>query len=196
MKSGRNALCIFLSLVSLVTFTPSGSACGPDSVHPIFVFDTSPDLPFGEFVQGKVGIVRPTFGQKTLVVAYRYLNGGAFNAEEQRQLVDALKGKAPDDDAGPAIKAWVEARKLVTGDKEEQPEMYKERPGESYDFFPNCTKNAFEVATDTLQDRVARFGAEDPNVHDWLRAQDTVFRNCGAGSGPPAEASAERPEWL
>ncbi len=196
MKSGRTALGLCLILALLVTFPPAVNACGPDTVHPVFVFETSPDLPFTEFVQGKLGIVRPTLGQKTLVIAYRYLNGGAFNAEEQRQLVDALKGKAPDDDAGPAIKAWVEARKQITGDKEEPPEMYKERPGESYDFFPNCTRNAFEVATDTLRDRLARFGAEDANVHDWLQAQDTVFHNCSAGSGPPAEAVADRPEWL
>ena len=196
MNLGRSTLCVFLSWVLLVTCTPWVNACGPDSLHPIFVFETSPDLPLVEYVQGKVGIVRPTFGRKTLVVAYRYLNGGAFNAEEQRELIDALKGKAPEEDDVSAIKAWVDVRKLVTGDQEELPEMYKVRPGETYDFFPNCTKNAFEIATETLRDRIARFSAGDPNVRDWLQAQDTVFRNCDAASDPPAEASAERPEWL
>ena len=125
MKSGRGALCGFLSMVLLATLTPQVKACGPDHLRPIFVFETSPDRPLTEYVYGKVGILRPSFGRKTLVIAYRYLNGGSFNADEQRELIDALKGKAREDADASAMKAWVLARQAVTGDKEEPPEMYK-----------------------------------------------------------------------
>jgi hypothetical protein len=45
-------------------------ACGPESIDPIFVFKTSPDLPFSQYARGNLGIVRPSFGRKTLVIAY------------------------------------------------------------------------------------------------------------------------------
>src|SRR5882724_11347155 len=91
----------------LLQLAPPATACGPFSIDPIFVFHESPDLPFQEFTKGKIGIVQPTFGRKTLVIAYRYLNGGSFNEEEQRSLVDALRGKAPEENGADSLKAWV-----------------------------------------------------------------------------------------
>ena len=171
-------------------------ACGPETIDPIFVFTDSPDLPFEEFAKGKIGILRSTFGRKTLVIAYRYLNGGTFTEDEQRGLVEALKGKAPEDDDNAAIKAWIAARKEIVPDEQEPPAIYDERRNNGYDFFPNCTKNAFEVATQTLKDRVASYGAEDVNVRDWLQAQDVVFRNCAEGSVAPSPAGSGSPRWL
>src|SRR5882724_5429180 len=102
----------------LLQLAPPATACGPFSIDPIFVFHESPDLPFEEFTNGKIGIVQPTFGRKTLVIAYRYLNGGSFTSDERDALVQALKGKAPEDNPAPAIKAWIAARKelMVEGE--------------------------------------------------------------------------------
>ena len=92
---------------------------------------------------------------------------------------------------------WINARKEVLGDDQKLPEIYIERQhGEGYDFFPNCTRNAFEVATETLKDRVARYGAEDKNVRAWLTTQDLVFQNCSRGAHVPPELGAESPAWL
>jgi hypothetical protein len=197
MKLLQRTLAISLAALLLLNSTTPVRACGPYFTEPIFVFENSPDLPFNEFTNGKIGIVLPTFGRKTLVIAYRYLNGGSFTSDEQAELIGALKGKAPEDDGTAAVKAWVKARKEVFGDDDKLPEIYTERQhGEGYDFFPNCTRNAFEVATETLKDRVTRYGAEDKNVHTWLAAQDTVFQNCSRGAQVPNELGAESPEWL
>jgi len=96
-----------IALVLLAAFanlTPTARACGPVSVEPIFVFDTSPDLPFADYARGHLGIVRPSFGRKTLVIAYRYLNGGWFADGEQAALIEALKGTAPEGDGTAAVK--------------------------------------------------------------------------------------------
>lgn len=197
MKLLQRTLAISLAALLLLNSTTPARACGPYFTEPIFVFQNSPDLPFNEFTNGKIGIVLPTFGRKTLVIAYRYLNGGSFTSDEQSALIAALKGKAPEDDGTAAVKAWVKARKEVLGDDQKLPEIYTERQhGEGYDFFPNCTRNAFEVATETLKDRVTRYGSEDKNVHVWLAAQDTVFQNCSRGAQVPNELGAESPEWL
>jgi hypothetical protein len=188
-----------IALILLTAFAnsmPAANACGPFSIDPIFVFETSPDLPFAEYARGNVGIVRPSFGRKTLVIAYRYLNGGWFGDSEQAMLVDALKGTAPEGDGVVAVKAWVAARKEIVKE-EKPPEIYTERQYDGgYDFFPNCARNAFEVATATLKDRAANYGAEDVNVRDWIAAQDIVFQNCQGGGALPADLGPASPKWL
>jgi hypothetical protein len=171
-------------------------ACGPETIEPVFTFTISPDLPFDEFTKGKIGILQSTYGRKTLVIAHRYLEGGTFTEGEQRALVEALKGKAPEENNDTPIKAWLAARKLVVPDEKNVPEIYDERRHSGYDFFPNCTSNAFEVATQTLKDRVTSYGAADANVRDWLNAQDVVFKNCAEGSDAPPSVPAGSPRWL
>ncbi len=200
MRSRTNLLVvlIILPILLLQTFTV-GKACGPESITPIFSFTYSPDLPFDEFANGKIGVLQPTLGRKSLVIAYRYLRGGSFNPEEQKGLVIALTGKAPEDaDDNTAIKNWIAARKEVLGDQASILPIYDERRRENrgYDFFPNCTQNAFEVATETLKNRAASYGSQDPNVRDWLDAQDVVFKNCAEGAESPRPAGPSSPRWL
>lgn len=195
MRLPHRPLAAALVAAILVSYATPVTGCGPFLTQPIFAFKESPDMPFDDFARGNIGIVRPTFGHKTLVIAYRYLNGGSFTGEEQQDLVDALNGIAPEQDPTEAIKAWVKARKEFVRDKE-QPQIYNERPNGGYDFFPNCTANAFEVATETLKDRLANYGDQDINVWVWLDGQDTVFENCANGSHIPTTLSDASPAWL
>ena len=196
MNICRRVVASVLSLTVLLNFVPRVTACGPSSLEPVFVFTDSPDLPFGEFTRGRVGIVQPTFGRKTLFIAFRYLNGGAFTGEEQQALVEALRGKAPEDDGTEALKAWLAERNKLGTEENKLPDVYTERQYGGYDFFPNCTKNAFEVATETLKDRVARFGGDDKNVRVWLATQDLVFQNCASSSTIPVDLGAGSPTWI
>lgn len=175
----------------LLNLAPPVTACGSVEPQPIYVFEESPDPPFQEFTNGKIGIVRPSFGRKTLFIAYQYLNGGSFTAEEQNDLVAALKGTAPEDGGAKAVVAWVDARAQFLTVGEPLPKIYG-----PYNFFPNCTKNAFEVALQTLKDRTASYGADDPHVRTWLAGQDTVFQNCDGPSLVPMTLGADFPMWL
>ena len=197
MRSLHRAFTVVVAAIMLLSSFPIGNACGPEYVTPIFVFEESPDIPFREFTSGKIGIVRPSFGRKTLAIAYRFLNGGSFSADVQDDLTAALKGKEPEDEGDSAVEAWIEARKQIVGEDPLPAEVYTEREHTGgYNFFPNCTRNAFEVATETLQNRVATYGADDKHVRTWLAAQDTVFQNCSGGSHVPAELGQESPAWL
>ena len=196
MKLVRYILVWLLSTGVLLQFVPPVNACGREVLQPLFEMSNSPDPPFREFTQGKIGILKPSFGRKTLTIAYRYLNGGSFTTEEQEALVAALSGDPPEYDDGEAIETWIAARKTVVGEEEPLPEIYQERSYDSYDFFPNCSKNAFEVATETLTDRVSRHGSTNAYVRDWLQAQDVVFRNCSQGGLMPEPARADSPAWL
>ena len=194
MRRVRKTIAAVL-LAGFLNFMPAARACGPESIQPIFVFETSPDLPFAEYARGNLGIVRPSFGRKTLVIAYRYLNGGWFADGEQAALVEALKGTAPEGDSTPAVREWIAARQQIVKE-EKPPEIYTERRYGGYDFFPNCAKNAFEVAATTLKNRAATYGADDPNVRAWLTAQDVVFKNCQGGGALPEEPGPANPNWL
>jgi hypothetical protein len=196
IKLPRYALAIGLTTVMLVNSAPPVRACGPPYRLPIYVFNESPDLPFEQFSNGNIGIVRPTLGRKTLVIAYRYLNGGSFSVDQQNELVAALKGTAPEADGAKAVKAWINGRKEVLAEEKNTPEIYPEREYQYYSFFPNCAKNAFEVALETLKERTASYGANDRNVRAWLAAQDMVFQNCDGGPQIPTELGPESPTWL
>ena len=72
-----------ISVIAILVQSHAAVACGPSVIQSIFVFKESPDLPFSDFAAGKIGIIQPTFGRKTLLVAYRYLNGGTFTPDDQ-----------------------------------------------------------------------------------------------------------------
>src|SRR5215831_20648894 len=139
----RRGFTTVLLCALLINSYSVSKGCGPTSLQPIFSFESSPDLPFMEFAAGNIGIVKPSFGRKTLVIAYRYLNGGSFSQEEQAQLVSALRGEGPEPIGDDALKEWIALRQTVTP-KEELPGIYRERktPFESFDYFPNCARNA------------------------------------------------------
>ncbi|MEK6337760.1 MAG: hypothetical protein AABM67_22805, partial [Acidobacteriota bacterium] len=107
MKLLRPVVALVLSFAAFTNFAPPVKACGPSYIEPVFVFKESPDLPFAEYARGRIGILQPGFGRKTLFIAYRYLNGRSFSSEEQQALVEALRGKAPEDDGGQALKTWL-----------------------------------------------------------------------------------------
>jgi hypothetical protein len=183
------------ALLMLNLATPA-LGCGPFFIEPVFVFKWSPDLPFADFTGGKIGIIKPTFGRKTLTIAFRYLNGGSFTRDEQKALATALRGKATEKPDTDPVKTWVETRKGFLAENEKLPAIYVEQRYGGYDFFPNCTPNAFEIATETLKARVASYGADDKNVPSWLAAQDTVFQNCSSAGKFPEQLGKESVEWL
>jgi hypothetical protein len=195
-NSFRTLAALTLAAVLIVNLTAPVWACGPSFIEPVFVFMASPDLPFSEFTSGKIGIVKPTFGRKTLTIAFRYLNGGSFNADEQKALTIALRGNATTEPEPDPVKTWVATRKEFLAENEKLPAIYVEGRYGGYDFFPNCAPNAFEVATQTLRDRVSSYGADDKNVRAWLAAQDIVFQNCSVAGKFPEPLGKESTEWL
>jgi hypothetical protein len=175
--------------------------CGPSYISPVFDQKRAPENPFENFAAGKLGIIKPTYNRSVLIAAYRYLNGGGFTPEEQKALIEVWKAEFENEsyqanDTGEAVKKWVEKRKEVIGNEEKIPEIYVEREYGGYDFFPNCTENAFETAVETLSSRIVSYGSDNKDVKDWVNAQDKVFENCSSGRQIPDAATLSMPEWL
>lgn len=197
----KRSIQIIFSTILIFSFYVSALPCGPAFVTPLFDYKSAPENPYINFAAGRIGILKPTYHRSVLFAAYRYLNGGTFTAAEQKALVDVWNADFNnknyiDDDVSEAVKLWVEARKTVVGKEEKPPQIYAERAYGGYDFFPNCTESAFEVATETLKSRSLSYGSDDKDVRDWLAAQDKVFSNCSEGRQSIDEANSAMPEWL
>ncbi len=195
------AASILLFLNFLIYSLPVALACGPSYISPIFEYEHAPENPFQNYASGKLGIIKPTQRRVVLFAAYRYLSGGGFTADEQKGLIEVWNAEFnnkdfSDNSVEEAVKNWVAARKDVIPKEEKLPEIYTERSYGGYEFFPNCTKNAFETATQTLKDRVSSYGADDKDVKEWLSGQDKVFTNCSIGRQIPDAPSPSMPEWL
>ena len=193
-RFAASALLIFAFLTNVLP-------CGPSYISPIFEYEHAPENPYENFAAGKIGILKPSQRRIVLLAAYRYLNGGGFSATEQKAMVDVWNAEFrnepyEEDDISETVKKWIEKRRAVVGKEEKPPEIYVERQYGGYDFFPNCTKNAFETAEQTLADRIASHGSEDNGVKDWVKAQDEVFENCASGKATPDAPNESMPGWL
>ncbi len=192
---------IAIASILVLCFLTNALPCGPSYTTPVFENENAPENPYSGFAAGRLGIVSPKFRRSLLLAVYRYVNGGNFTPDEQKELVELWKAQidhdyAQTDELGDALKAWVEKRKDVMGKEDKLPAIYAERSYGGYDFFPNCTKNAFETATETLSDRISGHSASDPNVVDWVKAQDQVFGNCSSGRQMPDDPPIGAADWL
>ena len=197
----KNIIRLIVSTLLIFAFFAHALPCGPYYLSPIFEYEHAPDDPFENFAAGRIGILKPTYRRVVLVAAYRYLNGGGYSQDEQKALVDVWNAEFnnksfTEDDISESVKGWVEKRKSVVGKEAKTPEIYVEREYGGYDFFPNCTKNAFETAALTLSDRIASHGSDDKDVKDWVTAQDKVFENCASGKSSPDAPNEAMSEWL
>ncbi len=197
----KNIIRFAVSTVLIFAFFANALPCGPSYITPIFDYEHAPENPYENFAAGKIGIIKPSQRRIVLIAAYRYLNGNGFSAPEQKALVEVWNAEFKNepyetDDISETVKKWVEKRKSVVGKEEKPPEIYVEREYGGYDFFPNCTKNAFETAEKTLSDRIASHGSDNKDVKDWVKAQDKVFENCASGKSTPDAPNETMTEWL
>ena len=179
-------------------------ASGSFSTVAIFSYKHHPDFPRSEFINGRLGVLQPTFARSYLVIAYRYLNGIGMSAGEREQALDYYKDRDTQDwdhsgedwpERWRAARARIRfpfppATSLITkGQWAYDPETHS--------FVVNCLEDAYRVALHTMESRRARFGVSTAAFRSWLTAQDQVFRNCdGPDAAIPAEASANLPPLI
>jgi hypothetical protein len=196
------ALLSFVCLFSL--FAQSVAACGPFTVDPLFSFSRHADYPLKDFAGGKTGIVPTSYGRMSLFIFYRQINNLPLSANEQEAFVTALSnriGTRPSDEEKPEAPApkdnptqlWKISRaKVFAGDPKLETEK---RLADDYFYYTSCLDDAFRTASNTLEDRIKKYGIND-DVKEWVNGQDAVFANCGEGGKMPAPVAANAPDWL
>jgi hypothetical protein len=173
-------------------------ACAPDFFRAVFSYVRHPDLPRAGFIDGRLGVLQPTFARSYLVIAYRYLNGVGMSPKEREQARDYYKDRQTGtwDRTGTDWPArWRAARGQIAAPPAPRTPLITggqlAYDPETHTFALNCAEDAFRIAVHTLEERRGRFGAGSEAFRSWIEAQDTVFGNCD-GDRPevPREASA------
>ena len=205
MKKLRAFVSLLLLAALFAANVPRAAACGPSFDEPVFAFDSRAES-FERFARGDFGVVKNRYNPIFLTAAYRYFNNRPFTAAEQRDLIAVWRANYNREDSNEsntdaAVKQWLTAREKVLPDASDA-KIYTDRANSDgqgyYGFFPNCTKNAFETAARTLENRQREHAPESDNLKDWTRAQDAVFTNCDGGDNKklPVEIAANAPAWL
>ena len=175
-------------------------ACAPDFWRAVFVYVRHPDLPRTQFIDGRLGVLQPTFARSYLVIAYRHLNGIGLSPREREQARDYYKDRDTGawDHTGTdwparwkAVRAQIKSPPpppvaLITGGQ-------LAYDPQTHSFALNCAEDAFRVALHTLDARRTRYGLASPAFRSWLGAQDIVFKNCEGRAEIPPEAGPGLP---
>lgn len=199
-------ISVFLLFGLLFQLAGPVLACGPFVAEPLFSFTRHADYPLVEYNAGNVGIVPDSFGRMSLFVFYRYLSDAPLTKEEQKQVAEAMKtrignhwGNARSSQPDSAVEKpdyleqWKKARaKVLGGETNVSPDKASD---EDYSYIYNCLPDSFRTAAKTLEDRLAKYGA-DANVKEWVNGQDAVFANCDQQSKMPESLPESYPEWL
>ena len=184
----RRLVAILLAIILLNGTT--ALACGPFTLEAIFVHTVHPTYPLAQFAAGRIGVVQPSYARSYLYTAYRYLSGRNFSPSEQKAMVELWTERLEFNsgiDPEEWSKAWLEARKKVAGVQDRGAiDVYRsrEKPNE-YESYVNCNKDSFDNAAATLNERIAKYSADNAAVQNWVAAQDVVFSNCSSGTAIP-----------
>lgn len=184
----RRLVAILLAIVLLNC--PTALACGPFTLEAIFVHTVHPTYPLAQYAAGRIGVVQPSYARSYLYTAYGYLSGRNFSPAEQKAMVELWKERL-EFNSGTALedwsKGWLEARKKVAGVPDRGGiDVYRnrEKPNE-YESYVNCNQDSFDTAAATLNERITKYGADNPVLQGWVAAQDVVFSNCNSGAAIP-----------
>jgi len=179
-------------------------ACAPDFLTAVFSYARHPDLPRSAFIDGRLGVLQPSFARSYLVIAYRHLNGIGLNQREREQARDYYKDRATgawDHSGTDWVAQWHEVRSRIQSPPAPRTMLITEGQlgynSETHSFFLNCAEDAFRSAIHALDARRRQFGASSPVFYSWIAAQDTVFENCQGGRAAiPSEAVSSFPALL
>ncbi|MBV8732802.1 MAG: hypothetical protein JO336_23580, partial [Acidobacteriia bacterium] len=179
-------------------------ACAPDFLVAVFSYVRHPDLPRTAFIDGRLGVLQPTFARSYLVIAYRYLNGIGLNTREREQARDYYKDRQTGfwDHTGTDWAAeWRRVRSTIRNPPAPAATLITRGQlaydPETHSFALNCAEDAFRTAVHTLEARRRQFGAGSTVFRSWMQSQDSVFENCiGEGPKTPEAAPAGFPALI
>lgn len=163
-----------LMLLCAAVATP----CSYDGT-PVLALELRPDPHIDQYIDGRLGIVMPTFARSHLVTAYRYFSGNPLSAVEREGFRELLRHRLDEypENAKPVDpgEQWERLRSGIRGINHDG---YADRFRhlEPYSSFENCTDSSFLTAAATLKKRWDELGK--PAALQWLDAQELVFANC------------------
>lgn len=174
-------LAVPLTLAFLAT--PTGlDSCAIAPPAPVFATKRGPGNLHGDFLNGRLGVIRTSFRKTDLITAFRILSGKPLRDNEIAALYPPPVPPGTSwfnaFDTGESM-AWRKLRESLAGPSTAPP-IDPFKTGNGFFSYRNCLDDAFITAGKTLSDRAVRWGLESDNLKQWAQAQDTVFLNCNS----------------
>ncbi len=186
-----------IAICAMFGWFGQANASGPSPTKPWYIDQYGGDASdLTALYNGRVGIVMPTSPRPMRFISWRLLHGLKVGVDSG----DALATPCCDEpwwkrDFTQGTYGWRQARAIVTG-QIDQSYLNTEMEGPDHTSVANCFDDAFNTATITLKDRVARYGATSTAVKAWLDAQDTVFQACHDATATLPPPMPNAPAWL
>ena len=143
-----------------------------------------------------MGVLLTNSSDGLLYLQWRLMSGLEVGQEAGTTLNRSCCGLPTMGGAEDGVASWANATKLVPGLPPASVWIATELRGPNYTSIPNCFRDAFDTAAETLRDRVARFGAHNPAVKAWLATQNAVFEACSKPDAVLPAAMPNAPAWL
>ena len=180
-------------LAAATTFAPAGASTdGSPANWALSEFGGAPvqrQMLYG----GTPDVLMGTSPASLLFIGWRRLHGQTVGTAAGEALAQPCCG---DSNAADPTAPWLAARRTVSGAAALDAPLSTERPGPNYTSAPNCLADAFSNATRTLQNRIASYGADSPDMRFWLTAQDAVFAACAEPVASLPRLPDAAPPWL
>ncbi len=178
---------VITALAAIVLCFESANSCAPEFPEAVFTRQRGPDKPLQEFVNGKIGIILPSWQRAYLTVAYRYYSGKPLHRSEQRSLAEFwdYNGEVDRPLETKPIDLWLRERAKYT--KTPPPNSLSQFESLGYASVINCAPPAFHTAAQTLHDRAKRYDDGSADLQEWISGQDAVFHNCTEKASLPTE---------
>ena len=174
-----------------VLLLPSNIFSSGGWVEATFVLQHQPDDPLKNFDEGKLGILRPKFDRRYLVIAYRYLEQKPLRAEERQSLDDAagphITPPGTPYDPDPPVTAWLKTRSHVLGLQEVQKIDIQRYRRNVFAEYPNCGDDAFTNAV---------CHGDEPSPDVWYSLAIYARMGCRPGRRLPELRQRCRPSVL
>ena len=142
----------------------------------------SPYIKGSDFINGKLGILRPNMYTTHLLFAYYQLQGHKFSDATQKILNSFTEGTPKTKDKGVAyLKKWekIASEKVVEGGKWI---TFKTDGKETTIFIEPLSNDAYRYAVERFEKLEQKFGKDHSVVKQWVSNQQKVFKNCTHGA--------------
>ncbi len=195
MRRLAAAFVSVLALSGLLTGPASGSGDpGPSTIFIDREGGTAAER--AQLYKGRVGVLHTTASDGLLYLQWRLLNGLPVGQKAGEALNASCCDMPVNSGADTGVYGWADATRLVSGGTPAPAWIPTELPGPRYTRIPNCFADAFDTATKTLRERIARYGAGNPAVRAWLATQNAVFEACSNRDAALPAPMANAPGWL
>ena len=195
---GGFRLTAITAAMGVLLGSPGGAiASGPSPTAPWYIDQYGGDpADVAALYAGRLGIIKSTAPRSMRFIAWRILHGQGVGAAAGEALSTPCCDKPwwqSQDSDGPF--GWSQARALVIG-QSNYVFVQTDRPGPNNTYTPNCFPDAFDTASRTLKDRIARYGAASSGVKAWLANQDAVFGACHDAAATLPPPPSDPSPWL